>query len=107
MKSDISAKVSTVINVPISNVWEALTKPEIIKEYFFGTQTITDWNVGSPIIFKGEWEGKTYQDKGTILRFEPNKMLQYNYWSSMSGIISPKIMLLFLIFCRAKAVEQI
>ena len=86
MKSDISAKVSTVINVPISNVWEALTKPEIIKEYFFGTQTITDWNVGSPIIFKGEWEGKTYQDKGTILRFEPNKMLQYNYWSSMSGI---------------------
>ncbi len=86
MKSDISAKVSTVINAPVSTVWEALTKPEIIKQYFFGTDTITDWKVGSPLIFKGEWEGKKYEDKGTVLKFEPNKMLQYNYWSSMSGI---------------------
>lgn len=86
MKSDISVKVSTVINRPISNVWEALTNPEIIKQYFFGTNTITDWKVGSPIIFRGEWQGKSYEDKGTILRFEQNKILQYKYWSSMSGI---------------------
>lgn len=86
MKNDISAKVSTVINAPVSAVWEALTKPEIIKEYFFGTNTITDWKVGSQIRFKGEWEGKSYEDKGTVLKFEPNKTLKYNYWSSMSGI---------------------
>ncbi len=86
MKSDISAKVSTVINAPVSAVWEALTNPEIIKHYFFGTDTITDWKVGGPLRFKGEWEGKKYEDKGTVLKFEPNKMLQYNYWSSMSGI---------------------
>ncbi len=86
MKNDISAKVSTIINAPVSTVWEAITKPEIIKQYFFGTDTITDWKVGGPIKFKGEWEGKTYEDKGTVLKFEPNKMLQYDYWSSMSGI---------------------
>lgn len=86
MKSDISVKVRTVINTSVANVWEALTKPEIIKEYFFGTNTITDWKVGGPIIFKGEWQGKTYEDKGTVLRFETNKMIQYKYWSSMSGI---------------------
>lgn len=86
MKSDISVKVSTVINRPISNVWEAFTNPEIIKQYFFGTNTITDWKVGSPIIFRGEWQGKSYEDKGTILRYEQNKILQYKYWSSMSGI---------------------
>jgi len=86
MKSDISVKVSTVINRPISNVWEALTNPEIIKQYFFGTNTITDWKVGSHIIFRGEWQGKSYEDKGTILRYEQNKILQYKYWSSMSGI---------------------
>lgn len=86
MKNNVSAKVSTVINAPVSSVWEALTKPELIKQYFFGTTTITDWKVGGPIKFKGEWEGKSYEDKGTVLKFEPNKMLQYDYWSSMSGI---------------------
>jgi len=86
MKSNIKAQVSINIHAPISNVWEALTKPEIIKQYFFGTNTITDWKVGSPIKFKGEWEGKSYEDKGTILDIQKNKLIKYDYWSSMSGI---------------------
>ncbi len=86
MKSDIKAQMSTQINAPISKVWDALTRPEIIKQYFFGTDTFTDWKVGSPIKFTGEWEGKTYEDKGTILDIEKNKMIKYSYWSSMSGI---------------------
>jgi uncharacterized protein YndB with AHSA1/START domain len=63
-----------------------LTKPELIKQYFFGTEAISDWREGSPIIFKGEWEGKSYEDKGTILIAEPHKLFRYDYWSSMSGI---------------------
>jgi uncharacterized protein YndB with AHSA1/START domain len=86
MKSNISAKVKTNINAPLSKVWDALTKPEIIKQYFFGTDTITNWEKGSPITFKGEWEGKSYQDKGTILDVQKNKLIKYSYWSSMSGI---------------------
>jgi uncharacterized protein YndB with AHSA1/START domain len=87
MKNDtvIIGRVSITINVPVSKVWEALTKPEIIKQYFYGTDTVTDWKAGSPIIFKGEWQGKKYQDKGTILNFEPNTQIKYSYWSSMSG----------------------
>jgi uncharacterized protein YndB with AHSA1/START domain len=86
MKSNIKAQVSINIHASISNVWEALTKTEIIKQYFFGTNTITDWKVGSPIKFKGEWEGKSYEDKGTILEMKKNKLIKYSYWSSMSGI---------------------
>ena len=86
MKSNISAQVKTSINASINKVWAALTKPAIIKQYFFGTNTTTDWKVGNPIKFSGEWEGKTYEDKGTILAFEPRKLIKYNYWSSMSGI---------------------
>ena len=86
MKSNIKAQVSINIHAVISNVWEALIKPEIIKQYFFGTNTITDWKVGSPIKFKGEWEGKSYEDKGTILEIQKNKLIKYDYWSSMSGI---------------------
>ena len=86
MKSKIKGQVSTDIHAPINKVWDALTRPEIIKQYFFGTNTFTDWKVGSPIKFKGEWEGKTYEDKGTILDIEKNKLIKYDYWSSISGI---------------------
>jgi uncharacterized protein YndB with AHSA1/START domain len=79
------AKKSIVINASVSNVWDALTKPELIKKYLFGTETVTDWKKGSPITFKGEWEGKKYEDKGTITDIEKEKVLRYTYWSSMSG----------------------
>ena len=85
MKSNITGKADIVINVPPSKVWEALTTPSIIKQYFFGTDAISDWKVGSPLIFKGEWQGKHYEDKGTILEVISQKLFKYSYWSSMSG----------------------
>jgi uncharacterized protein YndB with AHSA1/START domain len=86
MKSSISATVKTDIRASVEKVWDALTKPEIIKQYFFGTQTSTTWEKGTPITFDGEWQGKSYHDKGTILDIQKNKLIRYNYWSSMSGI---------------------
>jgi uncharacterized protein YndB with AHSA1/START domain len=86
MKSNITAKVSETINASPYRVWEALTDPELIKKYFFGTNTHTDWKEGSPITFEGEYEGKTYKDKGTILVYREKELLRYSYWSSMSGI---------------------
>ncbi|MFZ5999719.1 MAG: SRPBCC family protein [Bacteroidota bacterium] len=76
---------SIEINASRQQVWDAITKPELIKKYFFGTDTDTTWKVGSPIFFRGEWEGKPYEDKGTVLAFEPGRMLRYNYWSSFSN----------------------
>jgi uncharacterized protein YndB with AHSA1/START domain len=86
MKSGITGTASINIEAPVANVWEALTTPSIIKQYFFGTNAISDWKVGSPIFFRGEWQGKSYEDKGVILDSVPNKLFSYKYWSSMSGI---------------------
>ena len=86
MKSNITGKASINIDASPEEVWKALITPSIIKQYFFGTNAVSDWNVGSPLIFKGEWEGKKYQDKGVILEKIPQKLFQYSYWSSMSGI---------------------
>ena len=82
----MTGKVSTSIHAPASRVWQALTKPELIRQYFFGTEAITDWKEGSPIKFKVESEGKNYEDKGTVLDVEPNALLRYTYWSSTSGV---------------------
>jgi uncharacterized protein YndB with AHSA1/START domain len=78
-------KTTVHIKAEPAKVWEALTKPELIKQYFFGTEAISDWKEGSPLIFRGEWQGKSYEDKGTILKIESHKLLRYKYWSSMSG----------------------
>ncbi len=81
-----SSKASIVINASREKVWEALTKAEIVKQYFFGTDLDTTWEVGSPIFFRGEWEGKPYEDKGTVLEYVPLETLSYNYWSAFSGL---------------------
>jgi len=86
MKSNITGRASITINATTAKVWEALITPSIIKKYFFGTEAVSDWQKGSPLIFKGEWQGKHYEDKGTILDIVPQKLFKYTYWSSMSGI---------------------
>lgn len=86
MNKTYTAQASTIINAPVSKVWQGLVNPEIIKQYLFGTDVITDWKVGSPIIYKGEWEGKAFEDKGKILEIEPEKLLQSTHWSPLSGV---------------------
>ena len=80
-----SLSTSITVNAPATKVWQALTDAAIVKQYFFGTNVRTDWKKGSPIFWEGEWEGKTYQDKGEIIDVDPGKFVKYSYWSSMSG----------------------
>ena len=85
MPENLVSKSSIFINAPISKVWEALVSPAIIKQYLFGTNTITDWKKGSPIFYEGQWEGKAYRDKGVIVDIIPEKLLHTTYWSSIGG----------------------
>jgi uncharacterized protein YndB with AHSA1/START domain len=85
VSKNLIAKQSITINAPASKVWDALINPEMIKQYLFGTDAVSDWKVGSPITYKGSWDGKTYEDKGTVLNVVDEKLLESTYWSSMSG----------------------
>ena len=42
--------------------------------------------MGSPITYKGVWQGKPYEDKGKVLEVEPEKLLVSTFWSSLSGV---------------------
>ncbi len=85
MKSTLIAKAQITISVPIANAWDALVNPEMIKQYMFGTNAVSDWKEGSPIVWQGEWEGKPYEDKGVILELKPERLLQYSHFSPLSG----------------------
>ncbi len=83
---DVVAEVSVVAEAPTAAVWEALTDPDLAQRYTLGGARIeTDWQVGSPITWTGEWNGKTFEDRGEILQVEPERVLSYSHWSPMGG----------------------
>lgn len=86
MNLNLQVAESILINVSASRMWDVLTNPEIIKEYLFGTETLTDWKVGSEIIFQGEYEGHKYRDHGVIKENNLHRRIAYSYWSGFSGL---------------------
>jgi len=86
MDTNLVVSKSIIIKASPEEVWEVMTNPEKIKIYLYGTETITDWEVGSPIIFQGEYEGNAYKDRGNVIGKVDNEFLKYNYWSGFSGL---------------------
>ena len=86
MSTGIKSKSEAVFKAPASKVWKALTDPALVKQYLFGTNMeVSEWKAGGKIRYKGVWEGKEYEDKGEILKYEPEKILLSTYWSGFSG----------------------
>jgi len=81
-----AAQVSTEIAASPSRVWAALTNTQTLKTFFFGSDIETSWREGSPIYFRGDWNGRKYQDKGTIEAFKPDETLSFTHWSDLSGV---------------------
>ena len=80
-----TARADIHIDASRERLWEALTDPDQIEKYLFGSRVSTDWKPGSPIVYRGDWEGKPYEDKGTILEVVPGERLVSSYFSPLSG----------------------
>ena len=83
---NLVAVAHVTIQAPPFKVWRALTTPSEIEKYMFGSRVTSDWRVGSPITWKGDWKGKTYEDKGVVVHVVPEKKLQYTHFSPLSGL---------------------
>lgn len=79
------ATSTVTIDAPASRVWDVITEPAAIKEFMFGADVVTDWTVGGPIVWRGQWEGRDYEDKGFILEVEPGQRLVHTHYSPLSG----------------------
>jgi uncharacterized protein YndB with AHSA1/START domain len=86
ISTDNVAHAETTIDIRADKVWNALTSPDLIKKYMFGATVISEWKEGSKIVWKGEWKGRSYEDKGKIMRIEPGKKLQYSHYRPLSGL---------------------
>ena len=84
----MTGKVATAavdIAATPQRVWAALTDPDEIEKYMFGSRVETDWKPGSPIVWKGEYEGRQYKDKGEVVEAEAGRRLVMTHFSPLSG----------------------
>lgn len=71
-------KNTIAINAAKEKVWDALVNPEQTKKYMFGCEALSDWKVGSPLLWQGNYEGNDMIFvKGIILDIKPNELLKY------------------------------
>ena len=85
MTQVFSASTSIDIDAPPQRVWQTLVEPGLVARYMHGTAVESDWTVGSPVVWRGEWEGKQYEDKGEVLAFDPPRRLAVTHWSPLTG----------------------
>ena len=75
---ELKLQKSVTLQADSMRVWDVLTKPELTKKYMFGCEVVSEWKVGSPIVWKGVSEGKEKVFvKGTIEKIEFGKLLQF------------------------------
>jgi len=87
MAEQLIVKNSIAINAPAATVWDALINPEKTKQYMFGCETVSDWKVGSELLWRGRYEGKEMVFvKGKIVKIEPERLLVYTTIDPNSNI---------------------
>lgn len=74
------------INAPLQRVWDTLTKPELVKQWQYGSDLITDWKAGNNIRFRTEWEGKVFEQWGSILKIIPHQLIKYSLFAPRPGL---------------------
>lgn len=78
-----------IINAPPAAVWEALTDIDVMKAWMaepeLDLKIITDWKIGNTIVIKG-FHHVRFENTGVVLQFEPEKILAYNFLSSLSRL---------------------
>lgn len=86
MAKDQIARVATTIAATREAVWLALVTPAEIAKYMLGAEVVSEWRPGSEIVWKGEWQGKRYEDKGKILEIRAGRLIRYTHYSPLSGL---------------------
>jgi len=66
------------IRAPANQVWQALTVPALVKQWQYGSDLLTSWEPGTPIVFRNEWSGQVFEQSGTVLEFAPTSRLKYS-----------------------------
>ncbi len=79
--------ISTIyLKASKERVWDVLTNPALVKQWQFGSDLITNWEVGSTIKFRTEWEDKVFEQWGKVLEIIPQRLIKYSLFAPRPGL---------------------
>ncbi len=79
-------RAEVLVDAPVEEAWSCFMDPVKSAEFFFGISFVSDLKVGSPITWSGVWEGKAFEDRGTVLEHRAPRLFRYDYFSAMTGL---------------------
>jgi uncharacterized protein YndB with AHSA1/START domain len=85
-KQELIVDKTIKIKADAMTVWDALTNPEMTRQYFFNCEVHSNWEVGGDITWTGNYQGKHTEVKGKVLQVEIGRLLRYTAWSKESGL---------------------
>ena len=85
MADELVVRRSIEIKAPARRIWELLTDPGHTVKYMFGCEVISDWNIGSPLLWKGAADGVVYV-KGNLIALEKEKLFSFTVFDPNAGI---------------------
>src|SRR6187455_686589 len=78
----MATNISTIkIKASVEKLWKVLTKPELVKQWQYGSDLVTDWKVGSSIRFRTEWKDKVFEQWGKVLEVVHQKLIRYSLFA--------------------------
>ena len=74
------------IHAPLSRVWDVLTNPALVKQWQYGSELTTDWQVGGDIRFRSEWQGSVFEQWGKVMEVVPHSLVKYSLFAPRPGL---------------------
>lgn len=83
------ARAEIDVAAPRRAVWRVLTSNGARPEILFGAEIVSDWRLGSQIAWRGEWQGKRFEDHGRVIELEDQRepwRIVLTHFSPLSGL---------------------
>ncbi len=78
----MAVNISTLkINASRQKVWDTITKADYVKLWQYGSDLLTNWEIGSDITFRTEWQDKVFEQWGKVLEVNPTEIVKYSLFA--------------------------
>ena len=68
-------------------IWEALTRPELTRDYFYGTRVSSEWKPGAPLTY--DYPDGRRAAEGKVLEIDPPRRLVHTFSALWDDQVAP------------------
>jgi uncharacterized protein YndB with AHSA1/START domain len=85
VRGDHDVTITRTVHASAERVWATLTEPELVAKWMMGARVNSTWKPGDPITWSGDYDGKAFEDSGTVVEAERPERLVHTHRSGSAG----------------------